>query len=99
MMEQYHAGHHEPQPTTDHPLGLLAMMPLDETARLRLEPHIPWMHECTMYGTLFDGIDPVGQRDLRNAAHHLLWHAVELTLDRHPLTADKLPQQSGKAIL
>jgi hypothetical protein len=28
--------------------------------------------------------------ELRNAAFHLLWHAMELTRDREPLTADKL---------
>jgi hypothetical protein len=29
--------------------------------------------------------------ELRNAAQHLLWHAKEITLDREPLTQDKLP--------
>lgn len=37
---------------------------------------------------LFDSL-PAGE--LRDAAMHLVWHAMELTLDREPLTQDKLP--------
>jgi hypothetical protein len=36
---------------------------------------------------LFDGLRA---GELRNAAFHLLWFCKELTLDREPLTVDKL---------
>lgn len=39
---------------------------------------------------LFDSIDPVAQKDLRNAAFHCLWVARELDLGREPITTDKL---------
>jgi hypothetical protein len=61
------------------------------------------MHECQAYRKLFealptgrqnaDGSGPIVDQaacDLRNAAFHLLWHAMEITLDREPLTNDKL---------
>ena len=51
----------------------------------------PWMKELNLLSNaqdtgLFDGLEG----DLRNAAFHLLWHAKEITLDREPLTSDKL---------
>lgn len=53
----------------------------------------PWMRELATLSTpadtgLFDRL-PAGE--LRDAAFHLLWFAKELTLDREPMTQDKLP--------
>jgi hypothetical protein len=79
-----------PEGSRPHPSGRGTIVPLDDPIAAELEPHIPWKHELEMYQKLFDGIDPVSQRDLRNAAFHVLWHAKELELDREPLTADKL---------
>ncbi len=51
---------------------------------------IPWDHELDAIQSLLDKIDPTAERDLRNAAFHLLWFVKELSLDREPLTNDKL---------
>jgi hypothetical protein len=81
---------------TPHPSGApIAMVPLSKETVEALDPHVPWPHECDAMAQLFEGIDPAGQRDLRNAAHHLLWYARELTLDRRPLTADLLNLPEG----
>lgn len=52
----------------------------------------PWMHELEGYSNgRDDGIlDKLPQGELRDAAFHLLWHCKEITLDREPLTNDKL---------
>lgn len=73
-----------------HPSGAGTIVDLDDDLKQKLFDAIPWKEELAMYQSLFDGIDPVGQRDLRNAAFHLLWHAKELELDREPITNDKL---------
>lgn len=53
----------------------------------------PWMRELDTLSTpadtgVFDHLPP---GELRDAAFHLLWHAKELTLDREPMTRDKVP--------
>jgi len=73
-----------------HPSGRGNIVGLDEPIKKALWDHIPWSHELKAFGVLFDGIDPVKQKELRDAAHHLLWHVVELDLDREPITTDKL---------
>ena len=73
-----------------HPCGRGCMVALDAPIAAALWDHVPWAEELAMMQALFDGIDPVAQRDLRNAAFHLLWHAKELEMDREPMTADKL---------
>lgn len=73
-----------------HPVGVGTIVDLDKPIADALWEHIPWKEELEGYKAMFDTIDPVGQRDLRNAAHHLLWHAIELEMDREPLTSDKL---------
>lgn len=81
-----------------HPSGRGTIVPLEDAEIKRIWDLVPWntevpgehVNECAVLAQLFDGIDPVGQKPLRDAAHHLLWHAVELALDREPLTADKL---------
>lgn len=67
--------------------------PLDHEHIQSLWEVTPWMRELNTLSNsqetgLFDGL----QGDLRNAAFHLLWHCKEITLDREPMTSDKLPQ-------
>lgn len=50
---------------------------------------VPWGYELDAMQALFDRI-PADERELRDAAFHLLWHARELCLDREPLTRDAL---------
>lgn len=69
-----------------------AVQPLEEQYVKELYDVTPWMYELegvsNSQGTgIFDGL-PAGE--LRNAAFHLLWHVKEITLDREPLTQDKL---------
>lgn len=82
----------EPEGTKQwaHPSGRGTVVELQGDHAKALDPHIPWKHEIETTARLFDAIDPETQRDLRNAAHHLLWHVVELDLGREPLTKDKL---------
>lgn len=93
MMEMYHGHPPSTRESIPHRSGIVAMTPLESHVVAALDPWVPWLHECKMYGELFAQLDPVKERDLRNAAHHLLWHAVELTHDREPLTTDRLPKQ------
>lgn len=76
---------------TAHPSGVGLMVPLEDHEVQRMDEHIPWDYELKAYGEMFDTIDPLRQKDLRNAAFHLLWMANELYLDREPMTKDKLP--------
>jgi hypothetical protein len=73
-----------------HPSGAGVIVDLDEHIKAKLWDDIPWASELTAMGDVFDGIDPVSDKELRNAAFHLLWHVKELDLDREPLTNDKL---------
>lgn len=58
--------------------------------REKLYDAIPWPYEIAAMQRLFDAIDPA-ERELRDAAFHLLWVVKELNADREPLTQDKLP--------
>ena len=73
-----------------HPSGIGAIIHLDEDIKKKLWDHIPWTNEIEMFKGVLDSIDPISQRELRNAAFHLLWHVVELDIGREPLTNDKL---------
>lgn len=73
----------------DHPSGVGNIVPLDEVSMEALDDDIPWEHELNAIQGLCDAI-PVSEKELRDAAFHLLWHVKELNLDREPLTADKL---------
>ena len=75
-------------------------VPFSEDLIATLDLQTPWLEECQMYQQLFDAL-PTGRQgdgpvtdqaacELRNAAFHLLWHALEITHDREPLTSDKL---------
>ena len=63
---------------------------MDESTKAALWESTPWMAELDRYAMLFDELHPVGQRDLRNCAHHLLWFCKEICSDREPLTMDKM---------
>lgn len=73
-----------------HPSGKGTVVALQDDHAQALWDLIPWKHELDATQSLFDAIDPAADRDLRNAAFHLLWHVKELDLDREPLTADRL---------
>ena len=84
-----------------HPSGRGLIIDLDKQIADSLWDAIPWggqkLEDGTVapdelggYGKLFDSIDPKKDRELRNAAFHLLWHVTELHLDREPLSSDKL---------
>ena len=84
-----------------HPSGLGTIVDLEAEHQAALWDHIPWSgqaledgtvapDELGAYAKMFDGIDPRADKPLRDAAHHLLWHVVELARDREPLTTDKL---------
>lgn len=84
-------------PQRSHPSGRGVIVDLHPDHAADLDDHIPWGHELDALGGekegkpgLFDGIDPVKDRDLRNMAFHLLWHVRELNLGREPMTADKV---------
>jgi len=68
-------------PTQEQPI-----VPLEEHHVEQLDRTTPWMKDIMAMEVLFDQLTG----DLRNMAFHLSWHAKELTLDREPLTSDKL---------
>ena len=73
-----------------HSSGVGTVIMLDDPIAVALEPHIPWRNELDMMRTLFETIRPDNQKELRDAAFHLLWHGYELEMGREPLTNDKL---------
>lgn len=74
-----------------HPTGAsIAIVALSADNARVLWDHIPWKEELNMMTELFERINPRTERPLRNAAFHLLWHAIELEMDREPLTSDRL---------
>lgn len=72
-----------------HPSGRGMHVPLDKPIADALWDDIPWGHELNAIQALLNTI-PEGQRDLRDAAFHLLWYVRELDLDREPITLDKV---------
>ncbi len=77
-------------PSIPHAGGTGTVVLLSPGNRQAMFDHIPWAAELDLFATLFEGIDNTTQKPLRDAAHHLLWHAREFDLDREPLTSDKL---------
>ncbi len=75
---------------TPHPSGMGAIVKLDAEHQQVLWESIPWEHELAGMAALFEGIHPISEKALRDAAHHLLWHVKELDLGREPITTDKL---------
>lgn len=74
-----------------HQAGLATIQPLDASIQKTLFDAIPWMRELDTMKGLFEST--VGE--VRHAAHHLLWHVIELCLDREPITTDKLPKAAA----
>ena len=66
------------------------IVPLEESFVKSLWDTTPWTRECEPLKNLFDTISPLSQTELRNCAHDLLWHTIEIANDREPLTQDKL---------
>jgi len=75
--------------TRPHPLRGTVVAIQDDHAKV-LDEIIPWGYEIKAAQELFDTINPVADKELRDAAFHLLWHVVELDMGREPLTNDKL---------
>lgn len=73
-----------------HPSGKGTVVSLHPDHASALDPHIPWKHELEGMKVLFETISNETDKPLRDAAHHLLWHVIELDLGREPLTKDKL---------
>ncbi len=69
---------------------VITLVPLRKDHEKLLDEHIPWPHEIAGIQALFDGISNETERDLRDAAFHLLWHVIELNHGREPFTQDKL---------
>ncbi len=64
--------------------------PLESEHVKTLHDHVPWMYELEAMKLIFEAIPNDTQKELRDAAHHLLWHAIELCNDHEPTTQDKL---------
>lgn len=66
--------------------------PLEEDHVKELWEVTPWMRELNLLSNGADNglFDKIPGGSLRNAAFHLLWLCKEITLDREPLTQDKL---------
>ena len=73
-----------------HPSGVGIIIPLEESIATQLFDDIPWDHEIDAIQKLCDEIDNSTQKELRDMAFHLLWHVKELSIDREPMTSDKL---------
>ena len=84
---------HRDDPAKERKPITVPVTPLEETHVASLDAVTPWMAELDHLSKgdvgLFDKL-PLGE--LRNAAFHLLWHVKEITLDREPMTMDKLPK-------
>lgn len=65
-------------------------VPLQDDHVEQLWDVTPWLREVDAMKVLFERISPTSQKELRDAAHHLLWHVQELALYREPLTSDVL---------
>lgn len=73
-----------------HPSGRGLVVKLEDDEIKRIWDYVPYDKENKMYAELFDTIDAKTDKELRDAAFHLLWFAVELEKDREPLTNDML---------
>lgn len=81
----------------------ILVQPLDKQLIDDLWEVTPYTRECEPWKELFEAlpsgtveengvcrlVDPAAN-ELRNAAFHLLWHVIELSLDREPVTAERL---------
>lgn len=80
----------EGQPHLALPLRA-AVVPLEDQHIADLDALVPWPDELKLLSNAEEtGVFDKLTGDLRNAAFHLLWFAGELTLDREPISMDKL---------
>lgn len=75
---------------TAHPSGRGVVVPLDKPIAEALDSVIPYADELDVMRKRFEAIDPNTQKELRDAANHLMWHVDELSLGREPISTDKL---------
>lgn len=70
----------------------IACTPLELKHQEDLFDLIPWPRELKTMGEVLDQLpsNTSEQKELRDAAYHLLWYANELCRDREPLTKDVL---------
>lgn len=66
-----------------------SVVPLEEQHVQDLWDLVPWGYELDAIQSLFNGISQE-EKELKDMAFHILWHARELCEDREPLTQDKL---------
>lgn len=80
------------RPGTEHPsTPRAAVIPLEDAHVKALWDLVPWPDELKLLSNGIDsGVFDSLTGPLRDAAFHLLWFAGELTLDREPITLDKL---------
>jgi hypothetical protein len=65
-------------------------VPLENEHVKALWDTTPWTRECEPLKQLFEAISNETHKELRDCAFDLLWHTIEISLDREPLTQDKL---------
>jgi hypothetical protein len=63
--------------------------PLDTKIKEDLYEVTPWMRELLAMESIIGSI-PNADKTLRDCAFHLLWACKELTLDREPMTIERL---------
>lgn len=70
----------------------LKVIPLEDEQIKQLWDATPWMRELNLLSTPQDDglFDKIKGTNLRNAAFHLLWYAKEISLDREPITEERL---------
>jgi hypothetical protein len=89
MVELFNETPAQPKGGPRHASGAGFATRLPDSEVKRIWDAVPWDYECDAIQALFDKIPPA-QHDLRNAAFHLAWYARELTLDREPITTERL---------
>lgn len=89
MVEVFRQTPDSPLEGVPHRSGVGLVVPLEAAEVARIWDVVPYAEEIEAYRKAFDTI-PTEQKALRDAAHHLLWYAIELEKDRQPLTCDKI---------
>lgn len=90
MLEKFNETPKSTLAASAHPSGRGQIIPLADEEIQRIWNEVPWKEELDVMGNWFDKLDASSQKDLRNAAFHLLWYGRELCLDREPITNDTL---------
>jgi len=90
MLEVFRETPDSTNPGAPHPSGRVVIVPLEDAEIKRIWDFVPWSQELDVMGAVFDKINATIQKELRNAAFHLLWFGRELCADREPITNDKL---------